>query len=55
MGYLCLQDAAQKRRPTSQTPGEWTGSINLSLEGVVLFVTDSEKKWNKAKEIIAII
>ena len=49
MGYLGLQDATRKRYPIYQTLWEWTGSINLSLEGVVLFVTVSEKKRNKAK------
>ena len=49
MGYLGLQNATRKRRPISQTPGEWTGSIIISIEGMGLFVKDSEKKWNKAK------
>ena len=47
MGYLDLQDDTRKRRPIYQTPGGWTGSITISLEGVGLFVTVSEKKWNK--------
>ena len=38
--------------PNHQTPGEWTGSITLSLENVGLCVTVSEIKWNKSKEII---
>ena len=53
MSYLGVQDATRKRRPNSQTPGEWTGSITLALEGVGLFVTVSQKKWDKAKGIIA--
>ena len=53
MSYLGLQDAARKRRPNSQTPGEWTGSITLALEGVGLFVTVSQKKWDKCKTIIS--
>ena len=53
MSYLGLQDAARKRRPNSQTPGEWTGSITLALEGVGLFVTVSQKKWDKCKAIIS--
>ena len=52
MGYLGLQDAPRKRRPISKTPGEWTGLITLSIEALGLFVTVSEKKWNKAKEMI---
>ena len=54
MGYIVMQDATRKRRPISQTMGECTGSVTLSLEGVCLFVTVSEKKWNKAKDIITI-
>ena len=53
MSYLGLQDATQKRRPNSQTPGESTDSITLALEGVGLFVTVSQKKWDKAKGIIS--
>ena len=53
MSYLGLQDAARKRRPNSQTPGEWTGSITLALEGVGLFITVSQKKWDKAKSLIS--
>ena len=52
MGYIGLQDATRKRRHTSQTLGEWNGSINLSLEGVGLFFTVSENNWNKSKEMI---
>ena len=54
MGYLVgLQDATRKRRPESQSPGEWTGSISRAIEGVGLFVTVSPKKWTKAKNHIA--
>ena len=52
MGYLGLQYATRKRRPNSQTPGEWTVSITLSLEKVGLCVTVSENKLGIAKEII---
>ena len=31
VGYLGLHDATRNRRPIYQTPGEWTGSITLSL------------------------
>ena len=53
IGFLGLQDATRKRRPIYQTPGEWTELITLSLEGVGLFVAVSNKKWNKAKYMIA--
>ena len=52
MGYLGLQYATRNLRPNSQTPGEWTGYINLYLENISLFVTVSEMKWCRAKEII---
>ena len=45
--YIGLQDANRKWRPISQTPGEWNGSITLLIEGVFVFITVSEKKWNK--------
>ena len=49
MGYLGLQDATRKRRPEARRPGEWTGSITVASPGVGLFVTVSQKKWDKAK------
>jgi hypothetical protein len=52
MSYLGVQDAVRKRRPCTQTPGEWTGAISLAIEDVGLFVTVSEKKWAKAKNIL---
>ena len=53
MGYLGLQDATRKRRPNSRNPGEWTGSKSVSIPGTGLFVTVSQKKWDKARGIIA--
>ena len=53
MGYLGLQDATRKRRPNSRNPGEWTGSKSVSIPGTGLFVTVSQKKWDKARQIIA--
>jgi hypothetical protein len=55
MSYLGVQDAVRKRRPCTQTPGEWTGAISLAIEDVGLFVTVSEKKWAKAKSILQIL
>ena len=49
MEFLGLQDDTRNWSSISQTSGECTGSITLSLECVGLFVTVSEKKWNKAK------
>ena len=53
MGCICLHDTTRKHLPISQTPGEWTGCITLSYEGVGLFIAFSEKKWNQAKGMIA--
>ncbi len=53
MGYLGLQDATRKRRPDSQAPGEWTGTITRAIEGVGLFVTVSQTKWDRARKILA--
>ena len=52
MSYLGIQDATRKRRRITQTPGEWTGSIVVSVEDVGVFVTVSRKKWERAKTII---
>ena len=52
MSYLGIQDATRKRRPITQTPGEWTGSIVLSVEGVGVFVTISQQKWDRTRAIL---
>ena len=53
MGYLGLQDATRKRRPDSQAPGEWTGTITRAIENVGLFVMVSQLKWDKARKILS--
>ena len=53
MGYLGLNYDTRKQCSIYQTPWGCNGYITISLEGVVLFVTVLEKKWNKAKYIIA--
>jgi hypothetical protein len=52
MSYLGIQDATRKRRPITQRPGEWNGSIIIAVEGVGLFVTVTEKKWLKTRNIL---
>ena len=52
MSYLGIQDATRKRRKITQTPGEWTGSVVLSVEEVGVFVTVSKKKWKRAQDIV---
>ena len=52
VNYLGQQDAARKRRPPSKKPGAWSGAMCESVSGKGLFVTCSQDKWNKAKEIV---
>ena len=49
--YLGIQDAARKRRPPSQNPGAWAGSIiRTNNEEVGILV--SEERWTKTRQII---
>ena len=48
---LGQQDAPRKRRPPSRTPGAWAGAMCLSNDDG-LFVTCTQKKWDKAKGIV---
>jgi hypothetical protein len=49
--YLGIQDAPRKRRPPSQSPGAWAGSLNkVTSEEVGLSVTQA--KWEKGRGII---
>ena len=52
VNYLGQQDAPRKRRPPSRTPGAWAGAMCLSKEDG-FYVTCTQKKWIKAKAIIA--
>lgn len=48
LGYLGIQDAARKRRPPTQRPGAWAGSmVYLNKDNVGLYL--SHEKWNKVK------
>ncbi|KAL7559218.1 hypothetical protein ACA910_013109 [Epithemia clementina (nom. ined.)] len=49
--FFGLQDAAQKRREPSQTPGAWAGAIIASKDGVFKLV--SQERWEKLKAHIA--
>ena len=42
----------RKRRKVTQRPGKWTGSIILTTKDLGLFVTVSQKKWDRARKII---
>ena len=48
---LGQQDAPRKRRKPSQTPGLWNGSLTITDDENV-FVSTSQEKWNKGKEIV---
>lgn len=51
LNWLGLQDAARKRRPPSQEPGAWAGSIVHSSRGQVEVMV-SQERWDKTKKII---
>jgi hypothetical protein len=49
--YLGQQEAARKRRPPTQRPGAWAGSVfRTSKDSVVKLV--SQEKWDKAKALV---
>jgi hypothetical protein len=49
--YLGIQDAPRKRRPPSQLPGAWAGSVfDTTQDRVIQTVT--QKKWDRAKSQI---
>lgn len=51
LNWLGLQDAARKRRPPSQTPGAWAGSIvDAGNDGVSVLI--SEERWSKTKQLL---
>ena len=52
INYLGQQDAPRKRRPPSKKSGAWLGAMCKSVSGKGLFVTYSQDKWDKAKEIM---
>ena len=50
--YLGIQDASRKRRPPSQAPGAWAGSVvAVTPEGPGVSV--SQEKWDKTRRYIA--
>ena len=53
INYLGQQDAPRKRRAPSKKPGAWAGAMCKSVTGKGLFVTCSQEKWDKAKEIVS--
>ena len=53
MGYLGLQDDTRKRITITQAHGKFNWSIVRYIEGDGLFVTVSQKKWDRVKGIMA--
>jgi hypothetical protein len=52
VNYLGMQDAPRKRRPASQTPGAWAGSlVTTNSEGV--YVSVFQERWDKTKAIVS--
>ena len=49
--YLGIQDAARKRRPSSQSGGAWAGTIFLITENTIC-KTVSQEKWEKGKKLV---
>ena len=49
--YLGQQDAPRKRRPPSQSPGLWSGSL-VNTDNSNVYVSTSEAKWNRGKAIV---
>lgn len=52
LNYLGEQDAARKRKSASQKPGPWAGAVIEAVDGEGLYVSTSDEKWKKMKNII---
>ncbi len=52
VGYLGQQDAPRKRRPPKQRPGAWAGAMCFSVKDEGLYVTCSQEKWDKGKNLV---
>lgn len=53
-GYLGIQNAFQRTRPPSQTPGAWARVIAVA-NGKGVSVSTSQEKWDKAKRFLEAI
>jgi hypothetical protein len=49
--HLGLQDAAQKTRPPSSSPGAWAGSVQKITADKVC-ATSTQEKWTKGRNIL---
>ena len=52
MQAMGIQDASRKRRPVSQRPGAWTGTVTISVPKLGVFVKTMDCKWLKVKFIL---
>lgn len=52
LNYLGEQDASRKRGEASQEPGAWAGSVIVSKKKEGVFVTVSQEKWDKVKDVL---
>jgi hypothetical protein len=48
---LGIQDSPRKRRPPSQIPGAWAGSV-FSTKDSKVTKSATKEKWNKAKGLV---
>lgn len=53
VNYLGQQDAPRKRGEASQEPGAWAGSVIVSRKGEGLYVTISQEKWERVRNILS--
>jgi hypothetical protein len=51
LNWLGLQDAARKRRDSSQSPGAWTGAV-IRTDGDDVWLLVSQEKWDRNKAIV---
>lgn len=49
--YVGVQDAARKRRSSTQEPGAWAGGVVQVKDGLV-YVLVTQEKWDRVKEMI---
>ena len=53
INYLGQQDSPRKRRKVSMVPGAWAGAMVITKPNDGLYVTCSQEKWDKARDIIS--
>jgi hypothetical protein len=53
LNYLGEQDAPRKRKEATQRPEAWAGSVIEARQAEGLFVSISQEKWDKVRQILA--